>query len=268
MTINEFIKKIEYSEDAICTYEKMHKILGEDYLVKKGEYYENEELFLQNLKEQMGENYYPAILYYFTNFAFELKDTYLKMGFTEEEYLHTFCDLKTWNEMCVLETGICGLRETGWLTSHMHAGIVRFGRMQFQPEVLEEDLVVKDTVIKAGTEILNVHIPFGGAIGIEEVQDSLNRAKAHFGEKYVHAESWLLDPTLQKYLSPTSNILSFANRFTVYKLEEHYSIERFVFLVPLENKNDYVAKNAFQQRIKDALIRGEKFYSGYGVMKL
>lgn len=268
MTINEFIKKIEYSEDAICTYEKMHKILGKDYLVKKREYYENEELFLQNLKEQMSENYYPAILYYFTNFAFELKDTYLKMGFSEEEYLHTFCDLKTWNEMCVLETGICGLRETGWLTSHMHAGIVRFGRMQFQPEVLEEDLVVKDTVIKAGTEILNVHIPFGGALSVDEVSSSFARAKAYFGESLVHAESWLLDPNLPNYLSSTSNILAFAKLFECYRVEESNSIERFVFRVIKEDKNEYVAESSFAKKIKQALLEGEKFYSGYGVMKL
>ena len=267
MNVTEFMKLTEYSQQAIDVFNEM-AVSEEVYLEKKAQYYSDEEGFLAELKEEMGDNYYPAILFYFTRFAVDLHDKYIEMGFSEEEYLHTFSDLKTWTDMCILETGICGLRETGWLTSHMHAGIVRLGRAQFQPDTVEEDIVLSNTVIKAGTKILNIHIPFGGPMSDEEISSSFARAKAHFGESFVHAESWLLDPNLPNYLAPTSNILAFANRFERYKVEESNSIERFVFRVIKEDKNEYVAETTFAKKIKQAVLDGTKFYSGYGVAKL
>ena len=268
MTKNEFLNAIQYSEQALAVY-RAQAVPQEEYLLRKQSYYRDEKAFLEQLKKEKGEEYYPALLFYFTEFAFDLYGKYLEMGFTEEEYLSTFYDLKIWNEMCVLETGICGLRETHWLTSHMHAGIIRLGRMQFQPGILEEDIMVEGKALKAGQKLLRVHIPFGGAIPPEEIEDSIRRAKAHYGEGYyLHAESWLLDPTLSDLLPEHSNILSFARRFTLYKTEKESSIERFVFRVPKQDKNAYEAKNAFQQRVKDALVSGREFYSGYGVAKL
>ncbi len=264
MKIDEFMNLIGYSQTAIETYYKM-QVQMEEYLLAKNLYYADEDKFLQQLKDKMQENYYPALLFYFTNFALDLYPHYLEEGFTKQEFLDTFYDLKIWNEMCILETGICGLRETGWLTSHMHAGIVRLGRLQFQTDEVEEDIILKDRVIKAGTPILNVHIPFGGVMSEEEVNKSFARAKAHYGEKYVHIESWLLDPTLKNYLPKNSNILSFANRFELYKKEESNSIERFVFRVIKENKEEYIANSSFAKTIKQELLKGTKFYSGYAI---
>lgn len=36
----------------------------------------------------------------------------------------------------------------------------------------------------------------------------------------------------------------------------------------VSDKNEYVAESSFAKKIKQALLEGEKFYSGYGVMKL
>lgn len=267
MEINEFMDSIGYSDLAKQTF-FANQTSESNYLIKKNSYYENEEQFLQDLKHEESENYYSAILYYFTRFAFDLKQEYLNRGFTLDEYIDTFKDLRIWNEVCILETGVCGLKETGWLTSHMHAGIVKLGRMQFQPWELEEDIVLKDKTLNSGTKILNVHIPAGAPISVDAIQDSLARAKKHFGSLYVHAESWLLDPTLKNYLKPSSNILYFASLFETYKLEEHYSIERYVFGVVSEDKSSYNATTSFAKAVKQALLAGEKFYEGFGVMQL
>ncbi len=267
MTLNEFLDLIGYSEQAKNTFYK-NQVIESDYATAKKAYYVDEDAFLNSLQSSEKDNYYCAILYYFTRFAFDLKDEYLNRGFTFEEYIDTFKDLKIWNEVCILETGVCGLKETGWLTSHMHAGIVKLGRMQFQPDVLEEDIVLKSGTVKSGTKILHVHIPAGESIKPELVNDSLNRAKKHFGALHVHAESWLLDPTLKNYLKPNSNILYFASLFETYKLEEHYSIERYLFGVVSPDKTSYVAQSSFAKAVKSALLNGEKFYSGYGLMKL
>ena len=264
MKVEEFMNLINYSPLAIQTYYKM-QVSEPEYLAAKRDYYVDEDKFLNDLKNKMQENYYPALLFYFTKFASELCDGYLQRGFTLSQFIDTFSDLKTWNEMCILETGICGLRETGWLTSHMHSGIVRLGRLQFQPDTVEEDICLKNSVIKKGTPILNVHIPFGGAMSVQEVSHSFVLAKQHFGEKYVHIESWLLDPTLKNYLPQNSNILSFASRFELYKTEESNSIERFIFRVVKENKADYEANTSFAKTVKQELLKGTKFYSGYAV---
>ena len=267
MKIDEFLRLVNYSDQAIEVFYK-NAVDEKVYLSKKQQYDSDEEGFLSALKEEQGENYYKALLYYFTRFALDLYPTYLQKGFTHEEYVATFSDLKTWNEMCILESGICGLRETGWLTSHLHAGIVTFGRLQFQPEILEEDLNVNCLIVPKGTEILNVHIPFGGALKVDEVNKSYKRAKEHFGDRYIHIESWLADPALKNYLNKESNILYFVSKYDLYKLEESNSIERFVFKVIKENKEEYVANTSFAKKIKEALLRGEKFYSGFALGKL
>lgn len=267
MQINEFMQKIGYGEQAVQTFYNQ-AVSENEYEKAKALYYSNEQKFLSNLKKMEKDNYYCKLVYYFTRFALELYPEYINRGFTEQEYIHTFHDLAIWNEMCMLETGICGLRETHWLTSHLHCGIVRLGRVQFQPEILQEDLIYNGKTIARGSEILHIHVPFGGALPINEVQDSLNRARKHFNAQYVHAESWLLDPTLKKYLSPSSNILAFANLFELYKTEQSDSIERFVFKVIKKDKKEYEATNRFQCDIKQALMQGTVFYSGYGVLKL
>lgn len=267
MKVDEFLSLVNFSEQARETFFQ-NALSEDDYIEKKEEYYRDEQLFLNRLKQEKGGDYYKALLYYFTRFAVDLYQTYLEKGFSREEYIDTFSDLKTWNEMCILESGICGLKETGWLTSHLHAGIVTFGRLQFQPEVLEEDLIVGNLKVNKGEEILNIHIPFGGALDPLEVDKSFERARQHFGNKYIHIETWLADPNLKKYLKENSNILSFVSRFNLYKLEESNSIERFIFKVVKENKQDYVATSSFANAIKQALIRGEKFYSGFALGKL
>lgn len=268
MNVNKFINAIGYSEQAKKVYYEM-AVDSETYQKQKQRYYTDEEGFLQDLKESAGDKYYQAILYYFTNFAVDIYPEYIKKGFSEEQYIHTFTDFRIWNEACILETGICGLKEVYWLTSHLHAGIIRLGRMQFQPDELGEDINFNGKILKAGQKILNVHIPAGGSLDKEEMQKSFDLARKYFGENsYVHAESWLLDPLLENYLSKDSNILCFAHKFSVYKVEEHNSIERYVFGVIKQNKNEYEAKNSFQQKIKQALLDGVKFNSGYGIMQL
>ncbi|MBQ2711880.1 MAG: DUF5596 domain-containing protein [Clostridia bacterium] len=268
MTKNDFLSAIQYSEQALAVY-RAQSVPKEVYLAAKTEYYHDEDAFLARIKQEKGEEYYSALLFYFTDFAYDLYERYLEMGFSEEEYLATFYDLKIWNEMCMLETGICGLRETHWLTSHLHAGIVRLGRLQFQPDTLEEDVSFQGETLKAGQRVLNVHIPFGGALTQSEVENSFRLAAEHFGEgSYLHLESWLLDPTLKDLLPAHSNILAFANRFTLYKTQKESSIERFVFRVVNPDKSAYVANNAFQQKVKAALTEGREFYSGYGVARL
>ena len=84
----------------------------------------------------------------------------------------------------------------------------------------------------------------------------------------MHLTSWVLDPTLKNLLKPDSNILAFASRFNIYKTMERYAIERFVFLIVKENKNDYEPKNSFQRALKEALLKGQKFYSGFGIIQI
>ena len=268
MNVNEFMNKIGYSDNAIAVFNEM-AVSEEVYLQKKAEYYADEKLFLANLEKQTGDNYYKAILYYFTRMGADLEQKYFEWGFGEKEYIDTFHDLKIWNEMCLLETGICGLKEVFWISNHLHVGLIRLGRLEFQPGVLEDDAPLGDKIVKKGEKVYHIHIPFGSPLTKEEVDNSFALAKKYFGTgTYLHLTSWVLDPTLKKLLKPESNLLAFASRFNLYKTMERYAIERFVFLKVKENKAEYEAKNSFQRALKEALLKGEKFYSGFGITQI
>ncbi len=268
MNVYEFMQKIGYSDKAIAVYNEM-QVSEELYLAKKSEYYADEKLFLSTLLNETGENYYKAILYYFTHMGADLEQKYLDWGFTIEKYIDTFHDLKIWNEMCELETGICGLKEVHWISNHLHVGIIRLGRLEFQPGLLEQDATLGDKIIKKGERVYHIHIPFGEPLTKDAIDNSFELAKKYFKKgAYLHLTSWVLDPTLKSLLKPDSNILAFASRFNIYKTIERYAIERFVFLIVKENKNDYEPKNSFQRALKEALLKGQKFYSGFGIIQI
>ena len=71
-----------------------------------------------------------------------------------------------------------------------------------------------------GSPALSVHIPAGGGLSAEACRESIRRAAAffprHFPDKpfdLIWCHSWLMDPQLQEYLPPQSNIAGFQKLF-------------------------------------------------------
>ena len=69
-----------------------------------------------------------------------------------------------------------------WLAQSINMKLFRLGRLQFEPIVIEEDMVGEKEVILKGTRALNVHVPAGGH-DLKACLDSFRNAEAFFGKK-------------------------------------------------------------------------------------
>ena len=130
-----------------------------------------------------------------------------------------------------------------------------------------------EKILQSGDDVLSVHIPAGGKMSPELVDDAFRQAEAFFAAHYPEKQfkayvcsSWLLNTDMEEFLSPESNIIKFRNRFRVvmttpngYSLYWHvFGIEQFL---PLEQMQP---ANGFQKTLLDRVKAGNTLYNGYG----
>lgn len=109
--------------------------------------------------------------------------------------------------------GSGGLHTYEWMTAHFRGVIYRTGRLLFERTM-------------NGERALGVHIP-RGKLTPRSCDESFAAAREFFAThypdepyKYATCVSWVLDPQLEEYLPPESNIVRFARRFTLLPLGE------------------------------------------------
>jgi hypothetical protein len=132
----------------------------------------------------------------------------------------------------------------GWLTRHTHGALFQLGRLQFERVVMVTGtaLLMRQAGMPggAGDLVLNLHIPAaGGPLTPAAVDESLTSARRFFrkrfpDERYVGmvCHSWLLDPQLEAYLPPDSNLVRFLQRFRLAPAQGDdgdVSVRKFVF---------------------------------------
>jgi hypothetical protein len=136
-----------------------------------------------------------------------------------------------------------GLEVSHWLMLHFRGMIYQLGRLQFErtktwgaivsaASALGEDASPQDFA-------LSIHIPdFMGPMTPEACDASFEWAREFFAtyfpdEPYRRAvcSSWLLDPHLKDYLSPSSNIVRFQDRFEIAEggRDSDTTVLQFVF---------------------------------------
>lgn len=196
------------------------------------------------------------------------------LGIPEEITLDTLRDAVTWtvNWSCV--KGELYLGELSWLSNHFSSRLFKLGRLQFCMGHAEED--VPKYNIKKGDNVLEVHIPAGDKLSMEECKLSFAKAhvffKKHFPDfdfKYLTCHSWLLDSGLDKYLPENSNILTFGNLFDRVDSNESYAIIRYLFrwdTTPI-NLPYAVANSSLAEKVKRAVMKGERFREILGILK-
>jgi hypothetical protein len=110
-----------------------------------------------------------------------------------------------------------------WLVQVMRADVLAFGRLQFERKTIDG--------------VRPLHIPNGGPLTPDEIDNSLTAARAFLGDEPMVCTSWMLDPLVQT-LPAHSNVAAFARRFTVEEgvrsVEADRSVANFVFRLPLE----------------------------------
>lgn len=210
----------------------------------------------------------------FLYFCEDVKNKYEKNGIPESILIDTLGDVALWCETWSQVKGELYLGELGWLTRHLKMKLFKLGRLQFCMGKAEKEITEFD--VKAGDDVLEVHIPAGDKLDIDECKKSFSQAKEFFAEffpdfKYTvfTCHSWLLDPTLKKHLSENSNIIKFGDMWTRIENDDSNALIRYIFRWDAneENLRDMTPPSSFAQRVKDAILRGETFHETLGVIK-
>ena len=267
MTIQEIMKRIKLSEEAQCVEQKQ-KMTEEDYERWKVLFQTDLKMFLEEWKNQ--NEYKEKALYFYLRLSCETYTCYQKQKIGDKVFDDTFYDITIWCEECYRKYGVYGLKELWWLAQSINMKLFRLGRLQFEPIVIEEDMVGENEVIPKGTRALNVHIPAGESLDLKVCLDSFRNAEAFFGEKgqtYV-CDSWLLSPELKKLLSEKSNIIRFQNLFEITKVYYAFpQAEQRVFGEVLEDKSQYPEDTLLQRNLKKYLMDGKNPGIGAGFVK-
>ena len=196
------------------------------------------------------------------------------LGIPEEITLDTLKDVVTWTVSWSCVKGELHLGELSWLAHHFRSRLFRLGRLQFCMGTAEQD--IHEYNIKKGDNVLEVHIPEGSRLTPEECKLSFAKAriffKIYFPDfkfDYITCHSWLLDSELSEYLPEDSNILKFGNLFDRVATNESYAIIRYLFRWDTTPENIRYAypNTSFAEKVKRAVMRGERFREALGILK-
>ena len=216
--------------------------------------------------EDTGKNL-CAYLY----FCEAVSEKYKRHGISDEILLDTLSDIVVWTKIYYGMWGKVGFAEVSWIRRHLTFKLFKLGRLQFEITDAECDIDAFDT--ECGDPILAVHIP---GVGPLSESDSFNMAKEFFGSyfpaysyKCFTCHSWLLDPTLKKYLRDGANILRFAELFTPVSSEKSDTLLKYIFRrdTTRESVANEEKKSGVAERIADAIANGEIFYEVLGARK-
>lgn len=184
-------------------------------------------------------------------------------------------DITIWCEDYLAKHHAPGFREWPWVAHSLRLNVIRIGRLQFQPSKLAEDVMLNGESFPAGTRILEIHIPAGEPLTLEDVLDSIKQApsffKTYFGIEYslFHCHSWLLSPDLNKLLPGHSRIIQFQKLFAVYKTDNNMrQAEERVFGFCSDDPIEYPENTSLQRTLKQYLLAGHTVPMGAGIRKV
>lgn len=264
MKIHELMERIHLPEEAWKVAGE-ERIGTEEYKAQKKLFYQDIRQFVEEWKER--EERYVWALEFYLKLGVDAYEEYQKRNYSDEIFNQTFYDITIWCEECYRNHGVYGLEELWWLGQSVKLKLFRLGRLQFEPVMTEKDMKGKGQIIKAGTKVLNVHIPAGEPLRIEECQKSFEQAKEFFeGEYQVYVcDSWLLSPHLKEILPETSNIIGFQNLFEITETYYRYpQAEQRIFGEVLEDKEQYPENTSLQKRAKEYILSGQDLGIGVG----
>lgn len=258
INLKELYLKLQVPNDAIAKFDEIGKAVDIDYISNL--FYKDEEGFFELLEKDYKEKYLE-VLYIYLNLAIKLYDMYIDAGIDLNVYYDTIDDLRIWANNCVKETGVYGLKEVYWVNEHLRMRLFKLGRLQFQKREATEFIeMVKE---KGYSEYVKkdyfyfVHIPEGGKLSHELVEDSYKRALAFFKDDNMifAAESWILSDRLEMILNENSNLIAFRDDFIILKFEDNVNpIKRYL-------RENSVVYNKVIALEKEGVMIGE----GYGI---
>lgn len=157
-------------------------------------------------------------------------------------------------------------------------GLITGKRVMPDGQLCEQETCFPEEEYKAfiqpGDTCLSVHIPDEGDFSESACEGSYRRALEVFGSCFpelkimgFHCESWMLSPQLKEYLSPSSNILSFSDKYLKYPVaSKGEDVLNFVFLMKYSSYDDLAEDTSLQRKLKKLYQNGGRLYE-YGGLR-
>jgi hypothetical protein len=131
-------------------------------------------------------------------------------------------------------------------------------------------------LLRSGDAILSIHIPPGGGMDLDRVQESLHRARTFFARHHPEhpvrvfwCATWFLDPRLAALLPSTANPLRFQRCLYLHPIEPSRDGGLwFVFLRSTEDPSSLPRETSLQRALAGFLEAGGVWKGGGGFLPL
>ena len=262
--MEQFCRKINMPQEVTRKMVELHASL-EEYpclalLMEEATWPEG----LEQIKEAVGED--PQgfkRLCSMLRCAMKAKDTYDRLGISEEIYVDTMAAFSRFVRENMDSYGFYGFNRGFWTTRQVSCKLFRIGQMEFE-------LTTKD-----GTPVVSLHIPTDVDLRYEVLRPSMAEGLAElyrifpeYADKPVYCHSWLLSPILKDMLPPASNILRFQEMFDI-QIDEApgNDVLLWVFKNPKLPKKDLPEDTSLQRKLKRFYLEGNQFKDGKGYLR-
>lgn len=225
---------------------------------------------LYNTSEKDGKKNLLSYLF----FCDELEKEYQSKGIPNNVLIDTLKDIVIWTKTWSALKNELYLGEAEWLKRHLSMKLFRLGRLQFCMADSEFDIPEKN--VKKGDPTIEIHIPEGEPLSPQECINSIDEARRFFSRFFPEYEyklftchSWLLDRSLSEFLSPSSNILQFADLFRVVRRDTSDALLGYIFKwgIKRDELGNCPARSSFAEKIKAAALDGRAFYECLGYIE-
>jgi len=129
-------------------------------------------------------------------------------------------------------------------------------------------------ILSKGDPVISIHIPAGGGLTPELVDESIQEAKSFFATYFPDYDykafccySWLMDPQLVELLGKKSNIAKFNLRFSkLVRKSPGNGVLNFIFLKPDNNfdLHSLPERTTLERKIKQHYLDGKFIYEQIG----
>lgn len=288
----EFCQEIDFPKEAIAVLESSlgqleDKSKENNRFLELVEYYKDhndkkeQEIIISKLNEiakESGINQYTLHMLYAIALSKHTRVMYEEKGLSNENFLDTMYDLKAKLMECYELHEVWGTAVFWWEIDLFNMNLIAFGRLQF--EVIEYageyegEYKGKTCKLNKGDKVLNMHIPSGKPLNIDECRESFKMAAEFYKDYFVDrpvafvCTSWLLYPSHREFLPEKSNILKFMDLFHIvsFKIREDKQYLWRIFYKDWEKEAKDLPKNTSLQRAyADWLVKGNPAGEGHGV---
>ncbi len=131
-----------------------------------------------------------------------------------------------------------------------------------------------EIAVKAGSTVLDIHIPRGKDLTPKDLRDSFQQACTFFAQQYPerpiqasYCHTWFFTPQLQEILGPDSSIVRFQREFYLYPFPGGPGfLWSFVFGEKYTDPATAPRDTTLRRKVLDRLAQGEELFDLPGLM--